>query len=225
VALAGFLAAGSAAHADTIAFDFTGGSNTSFFLNQSFTTGYTFTVNTPIDVTQLGVWDPVAGAPLTRNHPVGIWDQAGTLLGSATVLTTSPMTAGFQFVPVTPFELDPGQTYTIGAFYPNTGPDLDADQPLRSNATGFTPAAAVSFGTNRNIFNNAGLTEPNANFPGSNPAFFGPNFQFGPVAPSPPVPEPTTLVLFGLGGLIVLGVARRAAPLLPTLDCGRWDNT
>jgi uncharacterized protein DUF4082/PEP-CTERM motif-containing protein len=195
------LGAAGRAGADTIAFNFTGGGGHAFG-DPSFTAGYTFTVNSPIDVTQLGVWDPVAGTPLTRNHPVGIWNQAGALLSSATVLPTSPKTAGFQFVPVTPFELDPGQTYTIGAFYPDRGADAGIDQPLRSNASGFIKASQLNFGTEKFALNDGGLTRPTIATPDVNPGDFGPNFQFTGV------PEPSTLALLALGGGALAGWRR-----------------
>jgi len=191
----------SAAQADPIAFTFTGGSTHGFF-GASFTAGYTFTVDSPILITALGVWDTSPGTPLDRPHPVGVWNAGGTLLASNTVLTNSPLTNDFRFVALsTPLPVTPGQTYTIGAFYPNTGTDAGTDQPLRSNATGFVQAPGLAFGQEEFVFNNAGLSQPTFNallgF-----ADFGPNFEFAAV------PEPPMLLPFGAAGLIVLGILR-----------------
>jgi len=200
----------SAAQADPIAFTFTGGSTHGFF-GASFTAGYTFTVDSPILITALGVWDTSPGTPLGRPHPVGVWNAGGTLLASNTVLTNSPLTNDFRFVALsTPLPVTPGQTYTIGAFYPNTGTDAATDQPLQSSATGFVQAPGMAFGQDEFVFNNAGLSQPTFNavlgF-----ADFGPNFEFAAI------PEPPMLLPFGAAGLIVLSILRGRRRL--TRDC------
>jgi hypothetical protein len=192
----------STAQADPIAFAFTGGLPHSFF-GASFTAGYTFTVNSPILITELGVWDSSPGTPLDRPHPVGVWNAGGTLLASNTVLTNSPLTNDFRFIALsTPLPVTPGQTYTIGAFYPNTGTDAATDQPLRSNATGFVQAPGVAFGQEEFVFNNAGLSQPTNSVPALGFADFGPNFEFAAI------PEPPMLLSFGAAALFVLGISR-----------------
>ena len=156
----------------------------------------------PLLITAFGVWDSSPGTPLDRPHPVGVWNAGGTLLASNTVLTNSPLTNDFRFVALsTALPVTPGQTYTIGAFYPNTGTDAATDQPLRSNATGFVQAPGVAFGQEEFVFNNAGLSQPTFNavlgF-----ADFGPNFEFAAI------PEPPMLLPFGAAGLFVLAVSR-----------------
>ena len=199
----------SAAQADPIAFTFTGG-GTHGFSDASFTAGYTFTVSSPILITELGVWDSSPGTPLDRDHPVGVWNAGGTLLASNTVLTNSPLTSDFRFAALgTPLLVTPGQTYTIGAFYPNIGADAGTDQPLRASATGFVQASGVAFGQEEFVFDNAGLTEPSVNVPGIGFADFGPNFEFAAAA----IPEPPMPLLFGAAALIVLGISRARTPL------------
>jgi hypothetical protein len=170
----------STAQADPIAFAFTGGSTHDFF-GASFTAGYTFTVNSPMLITELGV-------------------------------TNSPLTNDFRFVALsTPLPVTPGQTYTIGAFYLNSGTDAATDQPLRSNATGFVQAPGVAFGQEEFVFNNAGLSEPTSNIPGLGFADFGPNFEFAAI------PEPSMLLPFGAATLFVFAISRGRRRL--TRDC------
>src|SRR6266403_6382512 len=106
----------STTQADPIAFAFSGG-DTHAFVGASFTAGYTFTVNSPLLITALGVWDSSPGTPLDRPHPAGVWNAGGTLLASNTVLTNSPLTNDFRFEALgTALPVTLGQTYTIAAF-------------------------------------------------------------------------------------------------------------
>ena len=85
--------------------------------NSDETVGWTFTVNAPIDVTALGVFDSGENG-LATSHAVGIWNSAGVLIASATVAsgTTDPLTNQFRYVGITPVILGSG-TYTIGALW------------------------------------------------------------------------------------------------------------
>ena len=54
--------------------------------SRPFTVGYTFSLSAPVTINALGYWDNGRGS----SHQVGIWDSAGTLLTSTTVLGTDP---------------------------------------------------------------------------------------------------------------------------------------
>jgi hypothetical protein len=156
------------------------------------TLGWEFTVNSPITVTQLGVFD--AGQDgLADSHPVGIFDLGANLLVSGTVTTADPLTNQFRYINVAPTPLNAGQTYRIGGFYP-TGADTD-----RIQAHGFSTAPEIQFTDGYGV-NTGVLAFPSTKDSGVNPGSFGPNFQF--VAA---VPEPGTLALTGLEmlGLVV----------------------
>jgi hypothetical protein len=165
------------------------------------TRGWEFTLSQAINVTALGFWD-ADGDGLANAHEVGIFDTSSALLISATVPsgTVAPLVGpdGFRYVTLlSPLLLDPG-TYRIGA----TFSDTDADQAAREVA----PAAAAGLTyVGPRFTTGAGLsdpTEPSGNAEG----IFGPNFQFNPVGV---VPEPSTFILAGLGGLSLVGVLRR----------------
>ena len=169
---------------------------------------WSFTVHQDIIVTALGFWDVTPATPLGENHPVGIWTSGGTLLGSATVLTDSPLLGGFRYAESPQFSLGAGQTYVIGAlisgpvdnFYitsretpvtVTTGPEISYFQ-ARAGSFGGTPI----------------LMFPSFFAIGPEVGRFGPNFQYV-------IPEPGTLALLGTGALTLLGYGwrrrRRAA--------------
>ena len=54
------------------------------FDSRPFTLGYTFTTTVPYNINALGVWFDGLGF----SHQVGLWDSAGNLLVSTTVLPT-----------------------------------------------------------------------------------------------------------------------------------------
>lgn len=169
--------------------------------NPSFTLGWTFTVNQSITVTSLGIFDSSQDG-LVDSYETGIFDNGGNLLVSATVAagTVDPLTNQFRYAAVAPTVLGPG-TYTIGAVY-NSGND-----PL------IFPGVAVNFATAPEItFVQSGynpgnvLTSPTSSV-GTDPAYFGTNFQFTAAA----VPEPATMTIWGLGavGLAFAAYRRR----------------
>ena len=59
-------------------------------------------------VKYLGFFD-YQGDGLTETHDVGIYDPAGNLLASATVLPGDPLIGHFRWVAVSPIVLDPGR--------------------------------------------------------------------------------------------------------------------
>jgi hypothetical protein len=165
--------------------------------NGPFTLGWQFTTSSTINVTWLGVFYT---GPLGESHDVGIWDSAGTLMGSATVAAGA---CGFQVAQfcysLTNFNLAPG-TYDIGAVW------LDGVDPMLFPTTpvnNFATAPGITYIQNDYIAGGT-LTDP-INHTAPPPGYFGPNFLFT----STTTPEPGTLVLLGSGLLGALGVIRR----------------
>src|SRR5258706_13879524 len=96
--------------------------------------GWQFSVNAPIIVDGLGIFD-VNPVGLGENHQVGLWDNAGALLAQATVTNASTLVASVSntgdwlFQGVAPILLNPG-TYVTGAFFSDNNTDS-----MMANAT------------------------------------------------------------------------------------------
>ena len=142
------------------------------------TFGWRFTVNTPIQVTKLGILDADRNG-LSDSHLVGIWDEASkALLVSGTVPagTAGLLDGDFRFVDVTPKRLAPG-SYVIGAYYVDSVRDWNVRdagsmtvQPQITH-TGSCYSSPVPTGF---VFPNVQENLPRAHF--------GPNFQFIPAS-------------------------------------------
>lgn len=177
------------------------------------TWGWEFTVNTPIEVTKLGMFDLFAdGIPPV---PVGIWTAGGTPIVSTLVTGLDPFEGttlsgpGFSglfryHALSSPVPLNPG-VYRIGADVASEsfvwraagvvvgGPEITAGVPVYNPST-------TSFAF------------PFQAFPADSWGYFGPNFQY-----QLPVPEPSTLVLAACGTLAAGIFSRRRRRLLPSL--------
>ncbi len=100
------------------------GAPDNIFPNTNTTHGWQFSVAAPIEVTHLGLYDRFLDG-FTLAHPVGLWDEAGTLLADETIgpgsgdllldnfryATIGGVAAGDDAVTLTP-----GVTYTVGFF-------------------------------------------------------------------------------------------------------------
>jgi len=182
---------------------FSGGVNATAGSDQLY--GWVFTVNAPITVTALGVYD-YTGTGLSISHDVGIFDQSDqSLLGSTTVPagTAGTLIDGFRYESITPFSLTQGDTYVIAM----TMPENNADLQSISN-TSVSTASQITWVTSA-FDTGSSLAFPN---PGNNGSFsegmFGPNFTFQTTTAVTPEPSYGVLGL-GLTALLGFGIARR----------------
>jgi hypothetical protein len=188
-----------------LALDFTGGGE-GFPITEQ-TLGWQFSLSEARTVTALGMFD-VASDGLSDDHAVGLWTLSGTLLGSVTVTSTSTPVAStspdgrwlFESLAL-PLLLGPGD-YVIGADYPSE--TFDNDTVITGTDAPATATGLTFVGGRFTSAPGPGLDFPDLSFTTSG-GHFGPNLLFGPAAI---VPEPSTFILAGLGGLSLAGLAR-----------------
>ena len=79
--------------------------------NPPFTLGWTFTVDGTIVVSQLGLFDSRQNG-LVEAHDIGIWDEVGTLVATATIGagTSGDLIDNFRYVAIAPVTLEEGAT-------------------------------------------------------------------------------------------------------------------
>jgi hypothetical protein len=114
--------------------------------NDSQTTfGWSFTLASPLQVTDLGYFDLFSDG-LTDAHQVAIWTSAGGApLISATIPagTGASLLNGVRYVAISPFTL-PAGTYTIGGFSQTNSDAVAAEDSSISTAPGITYNGARS---------------------------------------------------------------------------------
>lgn len=182
--------------ADTPALSFTGGGP--YQGNGDGNVGWSFTLNTAMNVSSLGFYD-YGSDGLQTAHAVGIFSSTGTLLTSATVPlgTNAALTNGFRYVSIPVYTLSPG-TYIVDAAVTANNSDY-----FMGGATTVTTVPGITYLETR-VGGGTGLVLPPSNSSAPANGFFGPNFQVSPA------PEPSTWALMGLGaGMLVLCVVRR----------------
>lgn len=188
-----------------LALDFTGGSDAAAGGNA--TIGWSFTVLSSMSVDGLGFFDFQSNG-LSTDHRVGIWNSAG-LLASATVTTSSTVVAStstngrWLFESITPVTLNSGEVYTIGAevfpggdrYYVSTQETLDSNVILNVDDLA-SPSAGFAKPTQSGSLTGSGM--------------FGPNFRYsGGGGGGSAVPEPSSVLLLGLGTAVAGVVATR----------------
>ena len=161
----------------------------------SATAGYQFTLSSPQSVTALSYFDEGANG-LNGSHPVGLWDESGSLLAQVTVTPASPMQDSFRYVAVPPLTLLPGQVYTVGGLFTQSPYD-----PYAFFATGVRTAPGLTLGNAALTFGSA-LTKPAAGSSG-NGGFFAGSLIVQPL-PQPAIPEPNATVFFTVGAIALL---------------------
>lgn len=189
------LGVASLANAQTLAFDHTGSG--SAIASSAGTAGYTFTVNSPITVTDLSVYSGFG--LISASFPIGVWDSTNLLIATTTVTTATPGVTyasanGGNFIgnAIAPLNLGVG-SYTIGAFYGDTNDTAAFFGTILANPSVTYGDVAIAI--------SAGLVQPTSLFP--EVSLFGPTFRF---QSGTSVPEPGSMALLvgaGIGGVML----------------------
>ena len=149
--------------------------------------GWRFTVNEPIQVTNVGIWDN-GGDGLTQEHTIRIYDSQGRSILPITIIKGMDQPDldpdGFRYVPVVDSVILRPGTYIISATYDSGGPSSDAlgaDGTTTDNTTAIAYIEGA-FSTSTDPDEDPGIPTPD----GSSGSYFGPNFKFVPVTPPAP---------------------------------------
>ncbi len=184
---------GAAASSGTVAIRVPGLGAAGFNYTQgSYITGFVFRANRAISITQFGYYDSnlTGGAETFQPHSVGVYDlSTHTLLGSATVQPSDPVTGLFHYVSLTnPIAVNTTDTYAIVGV---TGTNKYTVGITASEApvnAALTYVSGAGYGpSNNNATMTSTLVEPNAfdagnifgqPVPTGTLCDFGPNFMF-----------------------------------------------
>jgi hypothetical protein len=187
--------------------------------------GWEFTTNAAITVTQLGWYDHGFDG-LATNHQLGIFDAStmkllvSTTIGPANqgpieeptvhVSFGFPDSGAFRYLGVTPTALAADGDYVIAGTDPIGGQDTTAFYFPTSGINSLTTDPAITFVQGRlQLFSGSALVFP-TQLPPVPVGYFGAAFQF---QGGPAVPEPSSLVLCGVGFMALAGWGwRRGKP-------------
>ena len=145
-------------------------------------------------ITSLGFYDHGSDG-IAASYQLGLWDSTQTLVRTATVTPTSPLTGDFRYASIAPITLGSlanPETFTIGVLLPPVMNDIWLDDAILVLAPGFTGAGDGQYSGPSNSLVYPGTYEPSG-------AYVVVNAN----GPAPPlVPEPTTLAFLTMGALI-----------------------
>lgn len=177
--------------------------------NNDWTFAVNFEVLRPVTVTGLGYFaDPTTSA--VDANPVALFacdspacDTTGTLLASAVVDNSFPVTDFFRFVTIAPVNLAPG-FYQVGG--------ISRGDNYTWNTVGFATNPDIRYVANTWVLTSGAATPSFLNFVQNDvtDGVWGPNLFLGtPTFAN--VPAPAALATFGLGLLGLAALRRRAA--------------
>lgn len=156
-----------------------------YYQGESYCTGFRFTANQALNVTELGFYDDDKDG-IVGNHDVGIYDVVTKkLLAKTTVVPSDPLTGFFRYHPLSaPVNLPANRDYFIQAVtltdHYALEPSIVVDPAITflgfAGDDGFTPSTKLHYPTD----------VLSSTFRGT----FGPSFKIGALAP-PPTPRPT----------------------------------
>lgn len=166
------------------------------------TAGWTFQTTTPVTVTELGCFDRVfVENPSVASIQVGLWNNSGGLpIASDSISFSSPLTGQTRYESISPVLLFPGETYHIGIYYSGGGLGLGVAGAAADGS--ISSSAAIQIRGTALGNPNAGFAFPAEQLGPDGSLYVGPNFLY-----AGGVPEPSSWLLLGLGGLLV--AARR----------------
>ena len=159
------------------------------------TAGWTFQTTNFLSVTSLGCFaDVFVNNATVSAIQVGLWAPDGSLLASNTVTPSSTLFDQTRYVSITPVTLNPGQLYHIGVFY--GGGALGLDVPIPATGGSVSPAPEIQLGGT--ALSSSGFSFPAEQSGTGGSIYGGPNFRY-----QNGVPEPSSWLLLGLGGLLL----------------------
>jgi hypothetical protein len=163
------------------------------------TAGWTFQTANNITVTDLGCFDYLfVNKPAGTSIQVGLWGPGGgSPLASDTVTPSSTPFNQTLYQSITPVVLFSGQLYHIGVYYNGT---LGFQVP---DASGGSVTASPGIQVGALALSASGFAFPAEQSGTAGSIYAGPNFRYQGGG----VPEPSSWVLLGLGGLLL--AARR----------------
>jgi hypothetical protein len=168
--------------------------------------GFEFQANSNASVTALGNFYDGSGSDASYgSQQIGLWTADGTLLASAYVSPSGPVTdSNWIFSSITPVELVAGNDYVVGG---QGGWDYSGE------VSGLTYSPDITFIQDRYAgtgTSNSPLTFPNISegYGADAGGWFGGNIELGTAAATP---EPGSMLLLGTGLVAMIGAVRRRA--------------